>query len=62
MTIEEKLKRHDYLFHKVDCYDEKIIDTKTPEELEEMYQLRKELQQLGLLDDRGCVISRGRIR
>ncbi len=57
MTTEEKLKRHNYLFNKVDCYDEKIIDIKTPEELEEMYQLREELQQLGLLDDRGCVIE-----
>lgn len=58
MTVEEKLKRHNELFNKVDCIDEKIIDMKTKEEKEEMYQLRKELQQLGFLDDRGCVIEK----
>lgn len=57
MTIEEKLKRHEYLFNKVVCYNEIIEDDKTPEELEEMYKLREELQQLGLVNDSGYIIE-----
>lgn len=58
MTVEEKLKRHDYLFHKVTCYNEVIEDDKTPEEIEEMYKLREELQKLGLVDSWGCIIEK----
>ena len=44
-----KYKRYSDLYFKRDCVNEWIVDEKTPEEVEEMLNLRKELQDAGVI-------------
>lgn len=48
--LQKKLNRYFELWNKVDCDGDEILhDMKTPEEVEEMFKLREELEKAGVL-------------